>query len=514
MKRSLLLGGICLCGALSFAQEDPVLMRINGKEILRSEFEYAYRRHIEISEVKPSPMEYTKSFILYKLKVDAAKTIGLDTTLNFRDRRKEYLEYLRKSYLIDTLAMDSCSRVLYQKMQLTHGKGQVQVMQLFKYLPQTVSVKHLQEEQNRMDSLYRVIVEKPEIDFAALVEKYSDDKRCRWVESLQTTSEFEEIAFSLPKGGVSKPFFTPEGLHILKVVDQKELPAYESLSGKLSEQLNDLQILNRGTRAVVERLKKDYHYTSNQQGIEELLKNGVTTLELFTIDGQKYTDAMFKRFASSYPLSVKRQLNSFIAKSLLDFESEKLESKHPEVHSAMQEYEENYLVTEVKRQQVDLPSMNDRAGLATYFNFHQANYRWVSPKFKGIVLHCADKKIAKQAKKLLKKVPEKEWADTLRKTFNTSIAEKIKFEQGNFGDGDNKYVDKLVFKRSGFESDMYYPFTIVVGEKKKGPDDYREVLEQVRKDYKNYLDTHWERELQVSGKVEINQEVLKTVNNN
>ena len=152
--------------------------------------------------------------------------------------------------------------------------------------------------------------------------------------------------------------------------------------------------------------------------------------------------------------------------------------------------------------------------MATYFKFHQEDYRWKSPRYKGIILHCADKKIAKQAKKLLKKAPEKEWADTLQKTFNTSGDEKIKVEQGIFADGDNKYIDKLVFKKGEFEPVMYYPFTIAVGEKRKGPDDYREVIERVRKDYRNHLYTYWERELLASGKVEINEEVLKTVNNN
>ena len=41
MKRNLLLGWISLFGVLAFAQEDPVVMRINGKEIPRSEFEYS-----------------------------------------------------------------------------------------------------------------------------------------------------------------------------------------------------------------------------------------------------------------------------------------------------------------------------------------------------------------------------------------------------------------------------------------------------------------------------------------
>lgn len=114
-----------------------------------------------------------------------------------------------------------------------------------------------------------------------------------------------------------------------------------------------------------------------------------------------------------------------------------------------------------------------------------------------------DKKTAKQAKKLLKKVPENEWEDMLRKTFNTSGAEIIKIEQGVFADGDNKYIDKLVFKKGAFDPVVSYPFTIAVGKKQKGPEDYREVIDQVRKDYRNYLNAYWERELRESGKVEI-----------
>lgn len=47
----------------------------------------------------------------------------------------------------------------------------------------------------------------------------------------------------------------------------------------------------------------------------------------------------------------------------------------------------------------------------------------------------------------MKKTPEKEWAEVLRQTFNTSGEEKIKVEQGIFADGDNKYIDKLVLRR-------------------------------------------------------------------
>ena len=43
MKRGLLVAWFWFFGISVFAQEDPVLMRLIGKDILRSEFEYSYR---------------------------------------------------------------------------------------------------------------------------------------------------------------------------------------------------------------------------------------------------------------------------------------------------------------------------------------------------------------------------------------------------------------------------------------------------------------------------------------
>ena len=387
-----------------------------------------------------------------------------------------------KSYLTDKQVLDSCIRVLYQDRGLKGLGSRVRIMQIFKYLPQTITAKHLEEEKNRTDSIWQSLRTQSDLDFARLVEMYSEDKRSMWLERLQTTSEFENVAFSLSTGEISHPFFTPEGLHIIKVIDRKENPSYGEVYEKLAERLIRKEGVDKATETIVERLKRDWQYAPNPSGMNELLTIGRTEQTLFTIDGQVYSGEMFKQFASSHPQAVKRQLNGFIA--------------------------------EVTRQKVDLPAINDRAGLATYFKFHTSDYRWDSPRYKGAILHCVDKKTSKQAKKLLKKTPEKEWAEVLRQTFNTSGEEKIKVEQGIFADGDNKYIDKLVFKKGDFEPLMSYPFTVVVGKKQKGPDDYREVIEQVRKDYRSYLNAFWMRELQDFGKVEINQEVLKTVNNN
>ena len=81
---------------------------------------------------------------------------------------------------------------------------------------------------------------------------------------MQTTSEFEEAAFSLAKGEISKPFFTPEGIHILKVIDRKEVPAYEVVSDSLLNRL-------RRQRWIKERK----HRRTTEKGIPVYSEYGV-----------------------------------------------------------------------------------------------------------------------------------------------------------------------------------------------------------------------------------------------
>ena len=116
-----------------------------------------------------------------------------------------------------------------------------------------------------------MIQNQPDLNFNRLVEIYSDDKQSRWIECLETTSEFENVAFSLAKGMASQPFFTPEGIHILKVMDREETAAYENVSARLMERLRRKEILDKGTGAVLERLKKAWQYAPNQAAMEELL---------------------------------------------------------------------------------------------------------------------------------------------------------------------------------------------------------------------------------------------------
>ena len=67
----------------SAKNDDPVLMKVNGKDVKLSEFEYLYNKNNSQQVQKQSIDEYVDMFVTYKLKVADAEAAGIDTTASF-----------------------------------------------------------------------------------------------------------------------------------------------------------------------------------------------------------------------------------------------------------------------------------------------------------------------------------------------------------------------------------------------------------------------------------------------
>lgn len=505
-----------LCAAISAsAQHDPVLMRINGKEILRSEFEHAYNTNNALAGKGQKHLhDYVERFVDSKLKVAAAEAAGLDMIRTFREELDDYRRRLIESYLTDKEAADRAARQYYDKMKSHQRAGQVRVQHIFKYLPQNISSNSLRAMEFKMDSIYKTLsADKASAGFSACAESFSDEKKPFWVGRLQMPAEFEDVAFNLQIGEISRPFFTPQGIHIVKVLERREGLPFEEVKNEIVRRQTRRYGLDKGTQELVERLKKEYHYTPDQAGMDELLSKGKTTRPLFTLDGKPYGGEAFARFAVAHPEGVRRQLDGFVMKSILDYENSRLELKHPEFRQLMQERRDGMLLAAITAREIGGRSLTDEAGLKSYFEAHRSDYNWKEPHYKGIVLHCTTKRVAKQVRKFLKQIPEEEWMDAIRLTFNAGSAPKVQAEQGLFAPGDNIYVDDLVFKGKDASPMVSFPFTAVLGKKQKGPDSYQEVRDTLAADYQTHLEARWTTSLRAAGKVEIDQEVLKTVNN-
>ena len=68
MKKIIISLALAAMAMSAFAQEDPIVMRINGQPVTRSEFEYNYNKNNSEGVIdKKNVEEYAELFVNYKL---------------------------------------------------------------------------------------------------------------------------------------------------------------------------------------------------------------------------------------------------------------------------------------------------------------------------------------------------------------------------------------------------------------------------------------------------------------
>lgn len=151
--------------------------------------------------------------------------------------------------------------------------------------------------------------------------------------------------------------------------------------------------------------------------------------------------------------------------------------------------------------------------LQSYFESHKNDYAWDLPHFKGGVIHCLNKKVASKLKKRLKKCPLDKWNEEISAFSQENPEWKVVVETGLFQIGTNPYVDKLAFKCGQFTPRTDLPYAFVLGKRlKKGPEDFQDVRDEVLRDYRLWTERAQMEELKRGFRIEINQDILKTVN--
>ena len=455
---------------------DPVLMTVNGVPVLRSEFEYSYNKNNGEGVIdKLSVDEYVDLFINYKLKVAAALDAKLDTLSSFR---QEYTMY-RDQQVKPTMATDAEvlaeARLMYDRTKAMIGtKGLVRPSHILLRLSTKATAQQQEQIKLRIDSIYGAL--KGGADFADMAKKVSEDPgsaarggELPWIAPSQTLKEFEDVAYSLAPGEMSKPFISPIGYHIILMNERKQLEPFDSLKQTIVSSLE-----RRGIR------------------------NDIADMKL----RRKVSESAGK-------------LN---AEQVMQQQSDSLAATNLDLKYLFQEYHDGLLLYEISSREVWDKASTDEAALKAWFDTHKKNYAWKEPRYKGIAYHVKTKQDVSAVKKCVKNLPFNQWSEALRTTFNPDSIIRIRVEKGIFKKGDNPTIDKMVFKISssssssstGLSSD--YPIDAVYGKKVKRPDDYADVRQQVVEDLQDYLEREWVASLRSHYQVEVNKEILKTVN--
>ncbi len=472
MKFKSLLAALLLVASSVGAQTaDPVLMTINGKPVLRSEFEYSYNKNNSEPVVdKKSIADYVPLFVNYKLKVLAAEAAGIDTTSAFR---KEFLMYrdqqVRPSFINDN-DVENEARKIYRETQsrVDANGGLVHPYHILVMINQKATQAEQDAAKLRADSIYTAL--KKGANFEDLARRLSDDKGSgrrggdlSWIQKGQTVKEFEEKIFSMKPGETSAPFLSPFGYHIVKLVAKQNFFPYDSV-------------------------RADIHRFIEQRGLRE------------RIISQKL-DSIAK---ASTPATTPA--------ALLDQRTAELTAKDPALANLIREYHDGLLLFDISNRMVWDKAAKDTKGLEACFRKNRKRYQWTEPRFKGIAYNCKDAADVEAVKRSIKNVNFDEWADTLRKQFNDSIL-RIKVVKGIFKKGDNALVDRDVFgKDTTYTAPKGYEHTATYGVVLKAPKTYEDVRELVVKDYQEALEKKWLDELRRKYPVVVNEEVLATVN--
>ena len=230
----------------AFAQSnDPVLMRINGKPVTRSEFEYSYNKNsnIEGAVEHKTVDEYVEMFVNYKLKVEAAEAMRMDTLSSFKGEFAQYRDIQLKPFLVDSAFIDSVAYSVYTQTQAQlKGKDMLRVAHILLMVPQNATQGAVDFTSHRIDSIYDVL--KHGADFAEMAKQFSDDRGTRakggelpWIGPDMTLKEFEDAAYALQNGEMSRPVKTSVGFHIIKMLERKQLEPYAQLKSMIVEGL-------------------------------------------------------------------------------------------------------------------------------------------------------------------------------------------------------------------------------------------------------------------------------------
>ncbi len=221
MKKTKLFVGVALVAgcfvAFAASKKDPVLMKVNGKPVTLSEFEYMYHKNNQ-QQVAQQPLEkYVDMFTTYKLKVADAEAAGIDTTKSFIKEYEGYRNELAMPYLRDTVAEENLRKMLYERMKTN-------VLASHIMLPLGKNAEENASNKARLDSLRSCILAGQPFD--SLAVKYSIDRSAvqnggsmGYVTVGRFPYQFEDVCYNTPVGSVSEPFTTDFGWHIVKTFD-------------------------------------------------------------------------------------------------------------------------------------------------------------------------------------------------------------------------------------------------------------------------------------------------------
>ncbi len=200
------------------------LFTIGDKSTYPDEFEYVYAKNnlkkdsvVQEKDIK----EYLDLYVNFKLKVQEAKSLGLDQKESFKTELEGYRKQLAKPFLMESKVTDQLAEEAYDRM-----KYEINASHILLKLDQNATPEDtLKVYTDIMKIRERALNGEP---FEALAKQYSQDPSAKsnggnlgYFSAMQMVFPFENAAYNTAKGKISMPVRTQFGYHILLVHDKR-----------------------------------------------------------------------------------------------------------------------------------------------------------------------------------------------------------------------------------------------------------------------------------------------------
>lgn len=224
--KSLILLALTLFTFGAYAQiDDPILFTVDNTPVHISEFKYIYTKtngkEADFSEA--SLKEYLDLYTNFKLKVQKARQLQLDTIKSLQQELAGYRKQLADSYLLDREVTDKLIEEAYDRTQ-----QDVDISHIMINVPPNATPEEDLNAQNRIkEAMQRLEDGAP---FDEIAKEYSTDKSVSkngghigWVTALFPNGFYnlETAAYTAPIGKVTGPIHSDAGYHLLVVHERR-----------------------------------------------------------------------------------------------------------------------------------------------------------------------------------------------------------------------------------------------------------------------------------------------------
>ena len=212
-----------LCGAFALVISAQDVLTINNKKISLEEFKNVFYKNNNNSELTKEYLdEYMQLFVNFKLKVEEADELGLDTIATFISELDGYRIQLARPYLKNKEFDENMLAESYDRM-----KQDIKASHILIAVDEKATIQQEKEAYDKVLAIRSSILDN-KISFTDAAKNNTDgnspssnDGNLYYFTAFNMVYNFESAAYSTKIGEISMPIKTKFGYHIIKVTDKR-----------------------------------------------------------------------------------------------------------------------------------------------------------------------------------------------------------------------------------------------------------------------------------------------------